>query len=118
MADPASISAQQISAAVQASVEKALQGRSAVFSQTNHTIGFVAEPPHWLGIIYNNPQSHLPHEEAQQIGDAVAEASRSLQGMESHEQREGPAVTAHVVHGPNYVTIGFRLPGAPVEGLV
>jgi hypothetical protein len=118
MADAASISTQQITAAVQASVEKALQGRSAVFSQTSHIVGFLPEPPHWLGIIYNNPQGKFPPEEAQQIADAVADASKSLPGIESHEQREGPAVTAHVVHGPNYLTIGFRLPGAPVERVV
>ncbi len=110
MADPASISNQQISATARASVEKALQGRSAAFTQSGHTVGFVPKPPHWVGIIYDNPQSRMPPEEAQQIADAVTEASKSLPGIEGAQ--------AHVIHGPDYLTIGFRLPGAPVEGVV
>lgn len=109
MADAASISTQQITTAVQASVEKALQGRSEAFTKTDHTVGFVSKPPHWLGIIYNNPQGALPHEEAQQIADAVTEASKALPGIEHAE--------AHVVHGPDYLTVGFRLPNAPVEAV-
>jgi hypothetical protein len=110
MADPASISAQQISTAVQGSVQKALQGRSAVFTQSAHTVGYLPQPPHWVGIIYENAQSQMPPEEAQQIADTVTEASKSLPGIERAE--------AHVIHGPDYLTIGFRLPDAPVETVI
>jgi hypothetical protein len=105
MADAASLSAQQISEAVRGSVQKALQGRNAVFTQAAHTVGPVPRPPHWIGIIYNNPQSQIPADEAQKIADSLAEAS-------------GSGAKGGVCYGPDYVTIGFRLPGAPPEAMV
>lgn len=102
MVDPTAISVQQISAAVQASVQKALQGRNAALSTAGHTVGIVSQPPHWVGIVYNNPQRQLPEAEAQQLANDVAEASKSLPGLQDIE--------GHVYYGPDYVTVGFRLP--------
>jgi hypothetical protein len=89
MAGAASISHQQIFAAVQESVEKALQGRSEVFRTTEHTIGFLPEPPNWVGIVYNKPS--MPQEEAQQL-------ATELGGDDGA-----------VAHGPGHVTVGFQL---------
>jgi hypothetical protein len=126
MADPASISPQQISEAVRASVEKVLQGRSAAFTQPGHTVGFVAQPPHWVGILYNNPKIPIPHnidtkakipapfsgkkDEAQQLADDIAAAVKSVQGLHVGK----PAV----VRGRDHVTIGFLPTDAPRDAVV
>jgi hypothetical protein len=89
MAGAASISHQQIFAAVQESVEKALQGHSEAFKTTEHTIGFLPEPPNWVGIVYNN--ASMPQEEAQLLATELAGADGA------------------VAHGRGHVTIGFQL---------
>jgi len=117
MAEPASISRQQISDAVRASVEKVLQGRHAAFTQPGHTIGFVPQPPHWLGIIYNEPKIAFPHgekqgetkdgknNEAQKLADDIVAATKSVPGLKVGQ----PAV----VYGHGHVTIGFLPSDAP-----
>lgn len=113
MAGPDSISRDQIAKAVRDSVEKVLQGRGAAFTQP-HTIGFVAHPPHWIGIIYNNPQTPIPFnidtskpkelkpsgdDAAQKLADDIVEATKSVPGLK--------VGTPAVFRGRDHVTIGF-----------
>jgi len=114
MAGPASISPQQISTAVKSSVEKVLQGRHAAFTQPGHTIGFVPQPPHWVGIMYNEPKIAIPHgvkqgeehdpkkNEAQKLAADIVAAVKPVAGLKVGE----PAV----FHGHGYITIGFLPP--------
>src|ERR1051326_1023943 len=97
MVEPASISRQQISDAVRASVEKVLQGRHAAFTQPGHTIGFVPQPPHWLGIIYNEPKSACrrgkkqgetkeeKNNEAQKLTNDIVAAPKSVPALKAGE---------------------------------
>jgi hypothetical protein len=125
MAEPASMSREQIANAVRSSVEKILQGRSEAFRQPGHTIGFVPQPPHWIGIIYNDPKIAIPHnmdkaktpaplagkkDEAQDLAEAIAAAAKSVPGLNVGE--------AAVVSGRNHVTIGFLPTDAPRDALV
>ncbi|GEM_PF-3662020 len=126
MAGPASVSREHLSEAVRASVEKVLQGRGAAFTQPGHTIGFVAQPRHWVGILYNDPKIPIPHnidtkqkvpapfsgkkDEAQQLADDIAAAVKTVPGLHVGN----PAV----VRGRGHVTIGFLPTDAPRDAVV
>lgn len=107
MAEPASISAEQIGEAVRASVEKVLQGRAA-FAKTKPTVGRLPNPPHWVGIMYNTPPSEISHKEVEKLAADLTGSIKSVPGL-------GEAV---VVVGPDFVTIGFMPPDAPRDAVV